>query len=53
MGKDTGFLEYKRKESGYRPKNERLKDFRAVELEPDEDNIFEQASTPCIVLFTV
>ncbi len=30
MGKDTGFLDYNRKEPGYRPKEERLKDFKAV-----------------------
>jgi len=44
MGKDTGFLEYNRKEPGYRPKEERLKDFRAVDIEPDEEDIYEQAA---------
>jgi len=37
MGKPTGFMEYKRKEPGYRPQDERLRDYRAVEL-PAEDN---------------
>jgi len=44
MGKDKGFLEYNRKEPGYRPPEERLKDYSAVELEPDEANIYEQAA---------
>ena len=44
MGKDKGFIEYNRKEPGYRPREERLKDYRAVELEPDENNIYEQAA---------
>lgn len=44
MGKDTGFLEYNRKDPGYRPKEERLKDFKAVDIQPDEDDIFEQAA---------
>lgn len=44
MGKDTGFLEYSRKEPGCRPKEERLKDFKAVDIEPDEEDIYEQAA---------
>jgi len=44
MGKDTGFLEYGRKDPGYRPKEDRLKDFKAVDLKPDEEDIFEQAA---------
>ncbi|MEI6971417.1 MAG: glutamate synthase subunit beta, partial [bacterium] len=32
MGKDTGFLEYRRKDPHYRPKDERIKDFAPVEL---------------------
>ncbi len=44
MGKDTGFLEYDRKEPGYRPKKDRLNDYQAVEIEPDEDLISEQAA---------
>ncbi len=44
MGKTTGFLEYDRKEPGYRPMEVRLKDYKAVEYEPDEDDIYEQAA---------
>jgi glutamate synthase (NADPH/NADH) small chain len=44
MGKDTGFLEYCRKDPGYRPKEERLKDFKAVDIEPDGEDIYEQAA---------
>ena len=31
MGKPTGFMEYERSEPGYRPVEERVRDFRAVE----------------------
>lgn len=31
MGKPTGFLEYKRREPGYRPREERVRDFNGVE----------------------
>ncbi len=44
MGKDKAFIEYCRKEPGYRPSEERLKDYRAVELEPDEEDIYDQAA---------
>lgn len=44
MGKDTGFLEYNRKDPGYRPKEERLKDFKAVDIQLEEDDIYEQAA---------
>ncbi|GAB6095223.1 glutamate synthase subunit beta [Desulfatiferula olefinivorans] len=44
MGKATGFLEFERKEPGYRDKDERLKDYRAVENMPDEDDIYDQAA---------
>lgn len=44
MGKDTGFLEYDRKDPGYRPKEERLKDFKAVDVELGEQDIHEQAA---------
>lgn len=44
MGKPTGFLEYKRKEPGYRPKEERLQDFRAVELHHTQREIHTQAA---------
>lgn len=44
MGKDTGFLEYDRKEPGYRHRDERLKDYRAVEYEPEEDDIYDQSA---------
>jgi len=44
MGKDTGFLEYCRKDPGYRPKEERLKDFKAVDIQADEEDIYEQAA---------
>lgn len=32
MGKETGFLEYKREHPHYRPKEQRIKDFNPVEL---------------------
>jgi len=44
MGKETGFLEYKRKDPGYRPKEDRLKDFHPVELRLTESEILEQAA---------
>jgi len=44
MGKPTGFLEYPRCEPGYRPKEERVRDFKAVELLPDGNLIQEQAA---------
>lgn len=44
MGKDGGFLEYGRKDPGYRPKKERLKDYQEVELRPSESELREQAA---------
>jgi len=44
MGKDRGFLECRRKEPAYRPREERLKDFRAVELRLKDSEIREQAA---------
>lgn len=32
MGKDTGFLEFERRDPAYRPAEERLRDFKAVEM---------------------
>ncbi len=44
MGNPTGFMEYERKDPGYRPKNERVKDFKSVEYEPADDYIHNQAA---------
>lgn len=44
MGKATGFLEYERKEPGYRSKDERLKDYKEVECRLEDDDIFQQAA---------
>jgi glutamate synthase (NADPH/NADH) small chain len=44
MGKKDGFLKYDRKEPGYRPKEERIKDYRAVELQAEEEEIYRQAA---------
>lgn len=44
MGKLTGFLEYERKEPGYRPREERLLDFRAVERHHTQREIHTQAA---------
>ncbi len=44
MGKTGGFLEYKRKNPGYRSKEERIRDFRAVEKMFTEDELREQAA---------
>lgn len=44
MGKDTGFLEYNRKEPGYRPKEERLLDFKAVDACLSDQDIHQQAA---------
>ena len=43
MGKTNGFLEYPRKEPGYRPRAERLRDFKAVELRLTDEEVREQA----------
>lgn len=44
MGKPTGFLEYERREPVYRPKDERLSDFNAVELQVSQQEIYRQAA---------
>lgn len=44
MGKDTGFLDIERKDPGYRSVDERLKDYKAVENLPDEEEIYDQAA---------
>jgi len=44
MGKPGGFLEYRRREAGYRPCEERLRDFNAVELSLPAEEIKEQAA---------
>ncbi len=44
MGKVGGFLEYNRKIPGYRPKEERLKDFKAVEKTLSKEELREQAA---------
>ena len=44
MGKPTGFLDYERKEPGYRSKKERLQDYKAVELQAnDKETIIQSA----------
>ncbi|NCC49969.1 MAG: glutamate synthase subunit beta, partial [Spartobacteria bacterium] len=43
MTDERGFLTYKRKEPGYRPKEQRLQDFKAVELMATDDDIYQQA----------
>jgi len=44
MTKERGFLEFKRKDPGYRPAAERLKDYKAVERKLTDDDIFRQAT---------
>ncbi|MFA5928038.1 MAG: NAD(P)-binding protein, partial [Candidatus Margulisiibacteriota bacterium] len=44
MGATDGFLKIKRKNSGYRPKDERLKDFAEVEVSLPEEERVKQAS---------
>jgi len=44
MGKVTGFMEFERHDPGYRPIDERIKDFNAVELKPLEVAVREQAA---------
>ncbi len=44
MGKDTGFLEYDRKDPDYRPKEERLQDFKAVDTCLSDPDIHQQAA---------
>lgn len=44
MGKVTGFMDYERRDPGYRAVEERVKDYRAVELRPREPELIEQAA---------
>jgi glutamate synthase (NADPH) small chain len=44
MGKDTGFLDYERRDAVYRPAEQRVKDFRAVEIPPGAGEMSEQAA---------
>ncbi len=44
MGKPTGFLDYERKEPGYRTKKERLQDYKAVELQADDKETIIQSA---------
>lgn len=44
MGKERGFLEYRRREPGYRSRDERLRDFNAVELQPPAAELKRQAA---------
>ncbi|MEI6515762.1 MAG: glutamate synthase subunit beta [bacterium] len=44
MGKITGFMEYGRRDPGYRPVTERVKDFNPVELRNDANEVKEQAA---------
>ena len=47
MGKTGGFLEHARQEPGYRPADERIKDFKAVEIPFMEDKVHVQM-TRCL-----
>jgi len=44
MGKSTGFLEYERKEPGYRSRDERVSDYKEVERKLSEEDVCEQAA---------
>jgi glutamate synthase (NADPH/NADH) small chain len=44
MGKLTGFMDYERRDPGYRPVAERVKDFKAVELRLTDSELTEQAA---------
>ena len=44
MGRPTGFLEYGRKDPGYRPKNERLRDYRGVDRQLSHEELHRQAT---------
>jgi len=44
MSKDRGFIDFKREEAGYRPVQERILDFRAVENTPKDEMLHEQAA---------
>jgi glutamate synthase (NADPH/NADH) small chain len=44
MGRITGFMDYERRDAGYRPVEERLRDYRPVELRMSDEAIIEQAA---------
>jgi glutamate synthase (NADPH/NADH) small chain len=44
MSKERGFLEYRREEPGYRPRDQRVQDHRAVELRLSEEALHRQAA---------
>jgi glutamate synthase (NADPH/NADH) small chain len=44
MGKVTGFLEYEREDTHYRPVRERLEDWHQVQLDPPLDQVKRQAA---------
>ena len=44
MGKPTGFLDFERKDPGYRPRDERLRDYKTVELQLSHTEINRQAA---------
>lgn len=44
MGKMTGFMEYARKEPGYRPVDERVRDYEPVELRLSDEEVATQAA---------
>ncbi len=44
MGNPTGFLTIPRKDPGYRLKSERVRDYRAVEMQPGQGEILQQAA---------
>lgn len=44
MSKERGFLEFPRRDPGYRPVEERVRDFRAVEMPMPEESLYQQAN---------
>jgi glutamate synthase (NADPH/NADH) small chain len=44
MSKDRGFIDFKRKDAGYRPVEERVRDFHAAELRPADELLHEQSA---------
>ena len=44
MGKERGFMEFERRDPGYRPREERVKDYRAVERQLSRTQLIEQAT---------
>lgn len=44
MSKERGFLEYGRRDPGYRPREERVKDFKSVELRLADEEIHQQVA---------